>query len=110
MLELLHDYLVLQLFLNAVWVSIGMVVGQFLAWATRVERRYRIRVEFVRILVLVAIVLSLLITTLVRDAAHFPVALGGGLAIGFGIAFWSRLQAKPPTRRAARAGAVQRRR
>jgi len=90
-----HDYFLLHLFLNATYVAIGMVVGVFLAWATRVERRYRIRWQFLRVLLLSAVALSLLITSQLTDPEHFWASLVSGAVVGFLTAFWSRRQARP---------------
>lgn len=95
---LFHDYFLLHLLLNATYVAIGMVAGLFLAWATRVERRYRIRWQFVRVLLLAAIALSLLITNQLTDAEHFWASIVSGIVVGFLTAFLSRRQAQsdPP--------------
>lgn len=108
MLDFLHEYFVLHLLLNATYVSIGIVVGRFLAWRMGVERRYRVRSPFVLILLLLAILCSVLITVFVSDPPHFWTSIVGGLAVGFGTAYWSRRQAKPAPPRPARAGASRR--
>lgn len=91
----LHEYFILHVLLNAAYVSVGIVLGRFLAWATGVERRYRIRSEFIFVFVVLAVVTSLLITTLTADPAHFVLSILGGLAGGFVSALWSRRQAQP---------------
>lgn len=90
-----HDYFLLHLLLNATYVALGMVAGVFLAWVTRVERRYKIRWQFVRVLLLAAIALSLLITSQLTDSEHFWASVLSGVVAGFGTAFWSRRQAQP---------------
>lgn len=92
---LLHEYFILHVLLNAAYVSVGIVLGRFLAWATGVERRYRIRSEFILVFVVLAVVTSLLVTSLASDPAHFVLSVLGGLAGGFVSALWSRRQAQP---------------
>ncbi len=103
MFDFLHEYFVLHALLNAAYVGIGIVGGRFLAWVTRVERRYVVRPPFILILVLVAVLLSLLITTLTADSRHILLGIVLGVGAGFGTAFWSRRHAKAPAPRSQQA-------
>ena len=55
-----------------------------------------------------AVVTSLLITTLTADPAHFVLSILGGLAGGFVSALWSRRQAQPTAVPPGRASAARR--
>lgn len=106
--DLLQEYFVFHVLLNATYVSVGIVVGRFLAWKMGVERRYAVRRQFVLVFLLIALVFSVLITALTPNSTHLVMGIVGGLAAGFGTAFWSRGQAGPATPPAARAGTSSR--
>lgn len=108
MFDVLHEYFFLHALLNATYVGIGIVAGRFLAWATHVERRYVVRPPFLLILVLLAVALSLLITAQTADSSHILLGIVAGVAVGFGTAYWSRHQARPPAKKSGRPGAAPR--